>query len=357
LQLARAMNWRGGEVFCLFNYAFLLSALGDYEPALRIASDALAIAVEIEHRQWTAALHITTGAIYHDLLALTAARQHLETGLAIAHETRSLHWVHTATGFLTSVLVAQAGSEAGGAAMLERAASLLDSLPDDGSELLTLGMRLIACARVEWLLERRLPAEALDCIDQLLAADPNVAPGRPILRLAMLRGEALTMLGRHAEAEQELLAAQSLAATQGARGSLWRTLAALGNVRRALGQAAGGEQAYADARAMIAELAAPLAPESLREHFTTAALARMPEAHRPTALQAAKQAHGGLTAREREVARMIAQGKSNREIAEALVLGERTIETHVGHILGKLGFASRSQIAAWAAERGGSDPR
>ena len=47
---------------------------------------------------------------------------------------------------------------------------------------------------------------------------------------------------------------------------------------------------------------------------------------------------------------MIAAGRTNREIAEALVLGERTIETHVSNILGKLGVTSRREVARWAAE-------
>lgn len=48
----------------------------------------------------------------------------------------------------------------------------------------------------------------------------------------------------------------------------------------------------------------------------------------------------------------MAQGKTNRDMAAELVLGERTIETHVGNVLSKLGFTSRSQIAAWAVETG-----
>lgn len=56
---------------------------------------------------------------------------------------------------------------------------------------------------------------------------------------------------------------------------------------------------------------------------------------------------GGLSAREREVAMRIHRGMSNREIAEELVLSVRTVDTHVQRILGKLGFASRAQIAAW----------
>jgi len=67
--------------------------------------------------------------------------------------------------------------------------------------------------------------------------------------------------------------------------------------------------------------------------------------------RAAKLQFGGLTRREREVAALIAQGKTNREIAHELVLGERTVEGHVSNILSKLGFQARSQISAWITER------
>jgi len=55
-----------------------------------------------------------------------------------------------------------------------------------------------------------------------------------------------------------------------------------------------------------------------------------------------------LTAREREVAALVARGLSNRQIASELHLSERTIGNHVSKILRKLGFASRAQVAAWA---------
>lgn len=56
----------------------------------------------------------------------------------------------------------------------------------------------------------------------------------------------------------------------------------------------------------------------------------------------------GLMRREREVAILIAQSKSNAEIAELLVVCKRTVETHITNILSKLNFSSRGQIAAWA---------
>jgi DNA-binding NarL/FixJ family response regulator len=63
---------------------------------------------------------------------------------------------------------------------------------------------------------------------------------------------------------------------------------------------------------------------------------------------------GELTPREREVVVLIAQGKSNRAIAEALGISEKTAERHVANILSKLGFHSRTQIATWAVEKGAS---
>jgi len=80
-----------------------------------------------------------------------------------------------------------------------------------------------------------------------------------------------------------------------------------------------------------------------------AVLALSPVLPRPT--PEANPAHP-LTAREAQVAVLIAQGKTNREIADALIIAEGTTERHVANILSKLGFNTRSRVAAWAAERG-----
>jgi predicted ATPase/DNA-binding SARP family transcriptional activator/DNA-binding CsgD family transcriptional regulator len=58
-----------------------------------------------------------------------------------------------------------------------------------------------------------------------------------------------------------------------------------------------------------------------------------------------------LTTREREVAHLVAQGNTNRDISERLSISERTVSTHVGRILKKLELRSRSQLAAWIAEQ------
>jgi DNA-binding CsgD family transcriptional regulator len=64
-----------------------------------------------------------------------------------------------------------------------------------------------------------------------------------------------------------------------------------------------------------------------------------------------------LTHRETEVARLVGQGMSNKEIAAELVISPRTAEGHVEHILTKLGFASRTQIAVWVNDRAGPGDR
>ena len=112
-------------------------------------------------------------------------------------------------------------------------------------------------------------------------------------------------------------------------------------VRAALGEAEFAA-AYAAGRAV------PL-PEVLAEaeRGTTSAFqpARGERAERP-------RAPFGLTGRELEVLRLVASGRTNREIAAALFVTQRTAATHLTHILAKLGVESRTEAAAWAVRYG-----
>ncbi|TMR28358.1 LuxR family transcriptional regulator [Nonomuraea zeae] len=67
----------------------------------------------------------------------------------------------------------------------------------------------------------------------------------------------------------------------------------------------------------------------------------------PTSASALTPPQSGLTSRELEVAALIADGVRNKDIAARLVISQRTAEGHVEHILEKLGFTSRTQVAAW----------
>jgi DNA-binding NarL/FixJ family response regulator len=59
----------------------------------------------------------------------------------------------------------------------------------------------------------------------------------------------------------------------------------------------------------------------------------------------------GLTAREREIAVLVARGLSNRDIAARLVISKRTVDAHVNHIFAKLGLSSRVQLTIWLRDR------
>jgi non-specific serine/threonine protein kinase len=84
---------------------------------------------------------------------------------------------------------------------------------------------------------------------------------------------------------------------------------------------------------------------------TLVSLALQEQAERVPWPRAERVGSTELTRREREIAGLVAQGLSNRDIASTLIISQRTAETHVEHILTKLGFTSRAQIAAWVAER------
>jgi len=114
------------------------------------------------------------------------------------------------------------------------------------------------------------------------------------------------------------------------------------------GDAAAREEARREldlARAVFERLGAPL--ELAAAHALIANYGLAPQPTRASGARA-----GELTRRERQVIALIAQGHTNRQIAEALTISEKTAEIHVGNILGKLGFSSRAQAAAYAVEHG-----
>ncbi|HEV2440543.1 MAG TPA: tetratricopeptide repeat protein [bacterium] len=148
--------------------------------------------------------------------------------------------------------------------------------------------------------------------------------------------------GRHERAARLFGAANRLFEIIGHRRSTLDQSALDGRIasaRRSLGEATF-DKAWADGQAMTLEQAVQYAVEPGERE------------QRVGRGQSGKEPHGDpLTAREREVAALVVRGQTNREIAAALVISERTADAHVQNILNKLGFSSRAQIAAWAVER------
>jgi predicted ATPase/DNA-binding NarL/FixJ family response regulator len=117
--------------------------------------------------------------------------------------------------------------------------------------------------------------------------------------------------------------------------------------------------AMATARAAASESACQAATEKGAAMSQAEAIAFALGESRPPTSPAGllhDQGRPHLTSREQEVAAQIAQGMTNSEIAAALVISARTVETHVQHVMNKLGCGTRAQIAAWVASGPASPP-
>jgi DNA-binding CsgD family transcriptional regulator len=153
---------------------------------------------------------------------------------------------------------------------------------------------------------------------------------------------------------------------------------ALGRGAAALGRLDQAVDDLASAAEQAARAGAPGFVAEARFHLATTLLARDRPRDRPRAEVAARDADGlaralgmsayvdrtaalvarlgherggrpdPLSAREAEVAQLVAEGLTNRQIAARLIISERTAQNHVQHILTKLGFTTRAQIAAWS---------
>ena len=321
-----------------------LGPRGEYTRALEVAQRGLAIAEEIEHRQWMTAGHRALGALYLDLLSLSEAQQHLEQALALAQEIGSRYWTRIVSAFLALVSLAQHD--------VTRAESLLNAAlgPDDPTQ--TVGQRIVWYARAELALARNDPSLALHITDQLLASAVGLSSESSIPRLSKLRGEALIKLKQGAEAETILQQARATASKQGLRAVLWRIYLIQGKLAHSQRRYEVADRRFAEALALLENLASSLPDKTLQQQYLQHAHALFPRSRQPSPHRLAKQSFEGLTERERTVAAFVGQGKSNREIAASLVVAPRTIETHVHSILSKLGLTSRTQIAIWAKEKG-----
>jgi predicted ATPase/DNA-binding CsgD family transcriptional regulator len=345
-QIAQEIGWRGGEVYSLIQIASILCGQGQVGRGLEMMQRALALAQEIEHRQWLCAAHYSLGTIYLDLLALPEAKDNLEQALRLANEIGSLYLERMITKWLVLLLLQEQEFAA--------AQALLDATLNSTLPLQTLGQRSLWHARAELALAQGEPSLALQISDQLIEFTANIESCgiSAIPQLAYLRSKALNALRCWTEAEALLLDAGKSAQGQGLLPWLWRFHLLLGQVVRAQGRHPEASRLFAAAGQVIETMAATLPDSELRDNLIRQATVLIPQPRSRSPLQVAKQAHGGLTRREREVALLIAQGSSNRTIAETLILGERTVEGYVANILTKLNFSSRSQIAAWAVESG-----
>ncbi len=348
LQLAREMQWAAGEAFAEIIFGGICASFGQLGAALVHGQQGLRLATEINHQQWQTAAHATLARISLSLLAPQQALAHAEIGLKVVRELGSAFFL---TEFLSVQIEAYAALNQ--LRLAEAALQEMQSWARSPSQETERSPLLFA--RAELALAQQQPELALQQCELMLQMAPQRAgetAERVIPRLWKCQGEALSALGQGEEAIQVLEEARRGARLQGYLPLLWQIERALGRAYQKQRRLEEAQQAFASARQGIATLAESIENPDLREQFEQTARKTLPKEKPVSPRRATAEQYGGLTEREREVAALIGQGKSNAEIAEQLVVSKRTVETHMSSVLSKLGLPSRFQIALWARDNG-----
>jgi DNA-binding CsgD family transcriptional regulator/tetratricopeptide (TPR) repeat protein len=349
LAVADAIEWRAGRAFVEFMAAWMLASYGQLGGALACADDALEIATEMENRLWVVGAHNSLGDAYLSALDPAPAAEVLGRGLALARALGSAFYIGNIAASL-----ARAHLMLGDLSAAHQA--IQQDLPDvtDASAPRNLQERRMLWVSAQLAMARHDPATALRLADRLASSVPGrAAPAHAIIpALSGLRGEALLTLGHADESYAVLSEARRHAENSGELLLTWQLHRALAQAQAARRQRASARLELASATDAIQRLASSLGEPGAQERFRAAALASLPKLPAPTPLQAVKQASGGLSRREREVAVLVAEGRSTADIAATLVISARTVETHIANIYAKLDFSSRAQLASWVTERG-----
>jgi DNA-binding CsgD family transcriptional regulator len=339
LALARQSGSRSAEAYALWQLAFSLGPQGEYARALAYGREALAIARETQHRQWETAASCALGALFTDLLAPEQALDVLRPAAALAQSLGSHLWTGQATAFLIDGLIA--------AGEIDAAAQLCD--PASLDHLTTFGPRQIYASAAELALAQGDLDRVFSMLERLEEEAERSVPGAASLRLGRLRGRALAASGRSDGAVLQLRETEAAARLQSRLSLTWRLDADLADVFLRSGDREAARAAAGRCTDVIDLLASRILDAALSSAFLARAMEHLPAVLRR---RSGRERVDLLTEREAGIAVLVARGLTNREIADELVLSTRTVESHVANAMAKLGFTSRSQLAAWAVERG-----
>jgi predicted ATPase/DNA-binding NarL/FixJ family response regulator len=298
-----------------------------------------------------------------------AARRLLDEALALSHELGLRFCEAMTLGNLATIEYADR-DYAAAARLLEQSCAIWRSIDNGWGLVLGLtGLGFVAHARGDQARARSLFEQSLELLRDM-DARPQVAGALAGLgRVALTEGDVRAARGHFQkslqllrESGQRLGVARSLealaavAAMEHRPEHALRLVAAAQAVRETLGvqQSTGGsgllERSIRDARSEVgAHAAETLMAEGRELDLEQAVVLALQDA--PPVSAEPGTAQNPLTRRECEVAVLLAEGLSNRQIAERLVIAEKTAALHVEHILGKLGLHSRWQAADWTRQQ------
>jgi DNA-binding CsgD family transcriptional regulator len=346
-------------------------ALGEFEPALALLERGAALAARTGRENVRAQLILESAATLVEVGRIAEAGAAAEQGLELARLTgnpRVLLWgrcalssARLAAGDVSAALeLAGEAAESGiradfnaagqpgwclGAALVaagnpERAVSaMLDSFGGAGLSAVLPADRPAAAAD---LAEAQLACGDVEAAGRALSeagAVPPALTATPWARAVTATARAAVLLGRARPGEAVAAAAEARAAASGAPLAAARAQLAEG---RAL--AAAGRRREAVATLVEAEARFDAFGAARRRDEAVRDLRRLGHRVLRTSRETADGPLAALTAREREIALLVAAGRTNREVAEQLVLSARTIEAHLRNVYAKLGVRSRVEL-------------
>ena len=348
--LARALEptvWRARGLLLA---SFLAAPSGDHAAARALLAEGTSLARQLNDPFTSAFAAYCAGNVCTSAGDLHRAIAHFEDGLA-ALPAASVHDRQRAHLMVSLTIAAGLAGDEGRVLACQRELAVLTEAGGESVRCWHAAYCLWALGLAAWRQGDLQRAERLE------QESLRLRDGLNDLRRSTVCLEALAWIA--ASGHQYERAAVLL----GAAGALWRSMAVTldgvehlayyqrdccRHTRQAL-----GEQAFQAAYARGSDLPAEEAFAYALQQAPKQPAARAVPAG--TALTAPRPGAAPLTAREMQVARLLAGGCTNKEIAARLVIAQRTAEGHVERILAKLGFSSRAEIAAWVAASQASD--
>jgi predicted ATPase/DNA-binding CsgD family transcriptional regulator len=336
LALRRMLGDWAGLVTALQGIGTACSLQGDYAAARRYLEESVAIARKLGNPpRLAAALHDLGNAVYEEA-DVQLARTYVEESVDLLRQADE-PWQLGSAIICLAIFAQDEGLVDEAHARASEALALYGQAGDRRSVALALAhLGGIALAHGDETVARQRLGESIAIQQELGDAAGITFVLERFAGLAAAQGNQAAAL-RLAGAAAALREEAGVPLWPSGRVRLDRTLEP---ARRALGEAAAA--AAWQAGSALAR------PEAIAEALTITDLALASGAGANQSVGAARTV---LTSREQQVAALIARGYTNRQIAAELVITEGTAASHVVHILNKLGYDSRSQVAAWVVEQ------
>jgi tetratricopeptide (TPR) repeat protein len=246
-RLAENIGWRSGSAFASFVMATCYGLAGKFGMGLASAEDAIAVAEEIGHEQWTLAGRCLLGGILLEMLDPEDAIGNLKTAAGLAERSNSLHWHNTVCGFLAGAWIALKDFQV--------AESLLEASWPQSSRPRSLSEGKLWLAKAELRLAQRDYEAALQLVQMLYESVPDARSGVPIPRLGLLQGACFGRLGHPNQAVAILTKSLKVSEEEEASSITWKLYAELAQTQRQLDELTEAERSLELARELVDRLA------------------------------------------------------------------------------------------------------